>query len=85
MWDGRQSSDSVVQSQIHLFAVLLQDKEKAKLEENRAKVIERTKAIIEQAEKMRNAPVGAGHFPCHVSAAHILCAYLHTHPYVCTI
>ena len=71
---ARQSSDSVGQSQMHLFAVLLQDKEKAKLEENRAKVIERTKAIIQQAEKMRNAPVGAGHFSGHVSAAHYLCA-----------
>jgi len=40
--------------------VMLQDKEKAKLEENRVKVIDRTKAIIEQAEKMRNAPVGTG-------------------------
>ena len=35
----------------------MQDKEKARLEENRSKVIDRTKAIIAQAEKMRNAPV----------------------------
>ena len=35
----------------------MQDKEKARLEENRNKVIDRTKAIIAQAEKMRNAPV----------------------------
>ena len=34
-----------------------QDKEKARLEENRSKVIDRTKAIIAQAEKIRNAPV----------------------------
>ena len=37
---------------------MAQDKEKGRLEENRSKVIERTKAIIEQAGKMRNAPVG---------------------------
>ena len=35
----------------------MQDKEKARLQENRGKVIDRTKAIIAQAEKMRNAPV----------------------------
>lgn len=39
--------------------IMAQDKEKGKLEDNRSKVIERTKAIIEQAGKMRNAPVGA--------------------------
>ena len=42
---------------------MVQDKEKGKLEENRTKVIERTKAIIEQAGKMRNAPVGASCSP----------------------
>ena len=39
---------------------MVQDKEKARLEENRAKVIDRTKAIIVQAERMRNVPVGSG-------------------------
>ena len=42
---------------------MAQDKEKGKLEENRSKVIDRTKAIIEQAGKMRNAPVGARFLP----------------------
>ncbi len=51
---------SVLTCLLRQLMVMLQDKEKAKLEENRVKVIDRTRAIIEQAEKMRNAPVGTG-------------------------
>lgn len=39
----------------------MQDNEKAKLEEQRIKVIDRTKAIIEQAEKTRNSAVPGPH------------------------
>lgn len=42
---------------------MAQDKEKGKLEENRTQIIDRTKAIIEQAGKMRSAPVGARPLP----------------------
>lgn len=43
-----------------MLILLTKENEKAKLDEERQKVIERTKAIIAQAEKTRTAPVTRG-------------------------
>ena len=49
--------------------LIVQEHEKGKLDEERKKVIDRTKAIIEQAEKTRNSAVAGDSFSTVLSPA----------------